>query len=86
MVECWVVGKHEVLVNGQGEAVANVRHDLGLFHGVNAEFTLQILVQFNEVSRVAGVFDHDLNDGLRHRSVVHRRSSRGGNRCRDRGR
>ncbi len=61
VVEGRVVGQDEVLVNWQRKPVSNFSHDLGLLHGVNAQFTFQILVHFNEIGRITCVADHDFD-------------------------
>ena len=58
-----MVGEHEVLVNGQREPVPKRRHDFGLLDCVNAKFTLEVLVHFDELCRVACVFDDHFNHG-----------------------
>ena len=52
--------------------MAYVDHDLGLLDRINAQFTFQILVQFNEVCRISGVLDNDIDDLLRHRFIGYR--------------
>ena len=69
VVQRWIVSKHEILVNGQGEASANIGHDLRLLDRVNAQFPFQVLVKFNKVGRITGVLDHDVNDRLHHRAI-----------------
>ena len=82
MIERGVVGEHEIFVHGQAKPFPNVRHDLGLFDRINAEFPFQILVEFNEIGRVAGVVHHDVDDGGHHGLIV----DGGWGRCRSSGR
>ena len=58
-----MVGQDKILVHGQIETVSDVGHDFGLLHGVDAEFTFQILVQLNKISGITGVVHDHLNDG-----------------------
>ena len=58
-----MVGQDEVFVDGKGETLPNVRHNFRLLHRVDAQFALKVLVQFNKISRVAGVVNHHINDG-----------------------
>ena len=73
VVQRRVVGQHEVLVNRKRELVADVRHDFGLLHRVNAQFTFQILIEFNEISGIARVFDHNGHHRGGHLSIVNDR-------------
>ncbi len=66
MVEGWIISQHEVFVDGQIKPVTNIGHDFGLLHGVDAQLALEVLVEFNEVSRVSRVVDHNLNHGRNH--------------------
>ena len=63
VVEGRMVGEHEVLVHGQRESVPKRRHDFGLLDRVNAQLAFQILVHFDELCRVACVFDDHFNHG-----------------------
>ena len=48
----------------------DVCHDFGLFYRINAQLAFEVLVEFNEVGRIAGVVNHHLNHSSGHRSVV----------------
>ncbi len=63
VIEGGVVCQDEILVDRQSEQVPDFGHDFGLLHGINAEFAFQILVHLDEISRVTGVFDHNLDQG-----------------------
>ena len=63
VVERRMVGEHEVLVHGQREPVPKRRHDFGLLDRVNAQLAFQILIHFDELCRVACVFDDHFNHG-----------------------
>ena len=76
MIECGVIGENEILVNGQAKLVSNVGHNLGLLDRINAQFTFEVLVEFNEVGRIASVVHHDFNHGCDHAFVVHHGPSR----------
>ena len=81
MVERGVIGKNEILVHRQAKLVADIGHDLGLLDCINAQLTFEVLVEFNEVGRIAGVVHHDLDHGCDHAFVVRygcSRSRRGG--------
>ena len=78
VVQRRVVGQHEVLVNRKRELVTDVSHDFGLLHRVNAQFTFQVLIEFNEISGVARVFDHNGHHRGGHLSIV---NDRGWGRC-----
>ena len=67
-----VVCEDKVLVNGQTEFVPDVRHDFRLLDRVNAQLSLKVLVEFNEVRRVARVFNHHGHNRRRHRCIIHR--------------
>ena len=68
-----MVSEHEVLVNGEREFVADIGHDFRLLHRINAQFALEVLVEFNEISRIPRVFNHNGHDRGRHFSVVNHR-------------
>ena len=70
VVEGRVVGQDEIFVHRESELVADVRHDLGLFHRINPQFTFQILVQFDEISGIARVFHHHGHDRGGHFGIV----------------
>ena len=70
VVQRRMIGQDEVLVDGKGEFVANIGHDFRLLHRINAQFTLEVLVEFNEISRIPRVFNHNGHDRGRHFSVV----------------
>ena len=69
MIQGWVLRKNECFVNREIEMLSNVNHDFCLLDRINTEFTFQILVQFNEVRWVTGVFDDDINYSLDHIST-----------------
>ena len=56
VVQRWMVGENKVLVTGKSKLVSNVRHDFGLLHCVNAQSHFKVLVEFNEVGRIPGVW------------------------------
>jgi hypothetical protein len=76
VVQRWMVGENKVLVNGQPEFVSDVRHDFGLLHRINAQLTLKVLVEFNEIGRIPGVVNNDRNNGSGHLGVVNGRCGR----------
>ena len=87
VIEGWIVCQHEILVHGKTEPFTDVRHDFGLFHRINAQFTLEVLIEFNKVRRVASVLDHDLNDRAHQFTVLnHGGGGSGWRRCCWRGR
>ena len=61
MVERGVLGENERFVDGEAVEISQLRHDFGLFDRINAEFTLEVLIQFDEIFRIAGVFDNHRN-------------------------
>ena len=63
VVERRMVGEHEVLVHRQREPVTKRCHDFGLLDRINAQFTLKVLVHFDELCRVSCVFDDHFNHG-----------------------
>ena len=56
--------------------VSDVRHDFGLLHRINAQLTLKVLVEFNEIGRIPGVVNNDRNNGSGHLGVVNGRCGR----------
>ena len=72
-----MVSQHEVLVNRESKSVTDVRHDFGLLDRINPQFTLEVLVEFDEISGVARVFNDDRHDRVRHLGVVNHRHESG---------
>ena len=70
VVQRRVISQNKVFIDGQAELISNVSHDFGLFDRVNTQFTFEILIQFNEIGRIAGVFHHDGHDRCGHGSIV----------------
>ena len=62
MIQRGVLTQHERLIHGQAVEVPKLSHNLGLLDRVNSEFTFQVLIQFDEVSRVTRVLDNDLDN------------------------
>ena len=58
MIQCRVVGKDEILVNRQAKSIPNLGHDFGLLDRINAEFTFEVLIHFDEVSGIASMAHH----------------------------
>ena len=56
-----MVPKLERIVDWQTEILPQVSHDFGLFHRINSQLTLQVLIEFDEVDRVASVLCDRLN-------------------------
>ncbi len=90
MIQRWVVGENEILVDGQTKPVTNLSHNFRLFHGINAQFPFEVLVEFNEVSGITGMAYHHrnqnvLNLGTRTLDCRRRRGGLGGRWCFDQG-
>ena len=71
VVQGRVVSEDEILVHGKGEAFANFGHDFGLLDRVNAEFALEVLVEFNEIGRVPRMADNHFNHRRGHGLITH---------------
>ena len=65
-----MICENKVFVHGQPKGVADFGHDFGLFDRVNPEFALQVLVQFNEVGRIARMSHHNGHHGFGHACVL----------------
>ena len=59
-----MVREQEVLVDGQREAGSDVSHDLGLLDRIDAQFSLEVLIHLDEISRVARVLNDHGNNRL----------------------
>ena len=57
-----MVRKNKIFVQWEIEHFSYITHNFCLFHCVNAKFTLEVLIHFNEVCRVACVLDNDFNE------------------------
>ena len=79
MTQRRVVGENKVLIHGEVEPVANIGHDLSLLHRINAQFSFEVLVQFDKVSGITRVIDNNFDDGCNHAFVVHCNATGGGN-------
>ena len=62
VIQRGVLTQHERLVHGQAVEVPKLSHNLGLLDRVNPEFTFQVLIQFDEVSRVTRMLDNNLDN------------------------
>ena len=88
VIEGWIISENEIFVDGEIEAISDLRHDFSLLNRINAELALKVLVQFDEVGGIPGVVDNDLNN-RGHHSIVLNGNRRGrlhlrGGRCNDR--
>ena len=78
MVQRWMVGQNEVLVDWESKAVPDFSHNFGLLDRINPQLTFEVLVHLNEIGRVPGVVDHDRDEDVLDVAVRTRRNSRSG--------
>ena len=79
MTQRRIVSENKILIHGEVKPVANIGHDLSLLHRINAQFSFEVLVQFDKVSRITRVIDDYFDDRGNHALVVHRNATGGRN-------
>ena len=62
MIESRVLTQHERFVHRKTVEVSELSHNLSLLHRVNSEFSLQVLIQLNEICWITSMLYHDFDD------------------------